>query len=246
MAILVTGGSSGLGRAIAERFATPGNDVFVNYHANDDAARETGAAIEALGATPHLLKVDVTSTEGAAELIDQVRSRTDRLDQLVHAAAKTVQGPLLEAEPHELEDAIRLNGTTLVHLVREALPLMGAGSTVFFLTSRGARRVIPGYGSLGTAKALSEHLVRYLAVEVAPKGIRVNAVGPGAVDTAAFRAMFPDGVWKQRLEAAAKANPTGRGVELSDAADVVEALATPAFSMVTGQVLSVDGGLSLL
>lgn len=246
MAILVTGGSSGLGRAIAERFATPGNDVFVNYHANDDAAQEAAAAIEAGGAKAHLLKVDITSAEGTRELIGQVREHTDRLDQLVHAAAKTVQGPLLEADPVELEDAIRLNGTTLVHLVREALPLMGEGGTVFFLTSRGARRVIPGYGSLGTAKALSEHLVRYLAVEVAKKGIRVNAVGPGAVDTTAFRAMFPDGVWKERLAAAAKANPTGRGVELSDAADVVEALAQPAFAMVTGQVISVDGGMSLL
>lgn len=246
MAILVTGGSSGLGRAIAERFATPGNDVFVNYHANDEAAQEAAAAIEAGGAKAHLLKVDITSSEGTRELLEQVKQRTDRLDQLVHAAAKTVQGPLLEADPAELEDAIRLNGTTLVHLVREALPLMGEGSTVFFLTSRGARRVIPGYGSLGSAKALSEHLVRYLAVEVAKKGIRVNSVGPGAVDTTALRAMFPNGVWKERLEAAAKANPTGRGVELSDAADVVEALSTPAFSMVNGQNIAVDGGISLL
>lgn len=245
MAICVTGGSSGLGRAIAERFAHPGNDVFINYHSDDAAARDAAAAVEARGATSHLLKVDVTSADGARELMAAVAERTTRLDQLVHAAAKTVSGPLLECPPDELDDAIRLNGTTLVHLVREALPLLGEGSTVFFLSSRGARRVIPNYGSLGTAKALSEHLVRYLAVEVAPRGVRVNSIAPGAVDTTAFRAMFPDN-WAERLAAAAKANPTGRGVELSDAADVVEALSRPEFSMVSGQMIAVDGGVSLL
>jgi enoyl-[acyl-carrier protein] reductase III len=245
MAICVTGGSSGLGRAVAERFATPGNDVFINYHADDAAAAETAAAVEALGATAHLLKVDVTTPDGARELAGAVSEKVARLDQLVHAAAKTVSGPLLECPPDELDDAIRLNGTALVHLVREALPLLGEGSTVFFLSSRGARRVIPHYGSLGTAKALSEHIVRYLAVELASRGVRVNTIAPGAVDTKAFRAMFPD-TYEERLAAAAKANPTGRGVQLSDAADVVEALSRPEFSMVNGQTISIDGGVSLL
>jgi enoyl-[acyl-carrier protein] reductase III len=245
MAICVTGGSSGLGRAVAERFATPGNDVVINYHADDAAATETAAAVEALGATAHLLKVDVTTPDGARELAGAVSEKVDRLDQLVHAAAKTVSGPLLECPPDELDDAIRLNGTALVHLVREALPLLGEGSTVFFLSSRGARRVIPHYGSLGTAKALSEHIVRYLAVELASRGVRVNTIAPGAVDTKAFRAMFPD-TYEERLAAAAKANPTGRGVQLSDAADVLEALSRPEFSMVNGQTISIDGGVSLL
>ena len=245
MAICVTGGSSGLGRAVAERFATAGNDVFINYHADDVAAAEAAAAVEERGATAHLLKVDVTTPGGAAELMSAVSAKVDRLDQLVHAAAKTVSGPLLDCPPDELDDAIRLNGTALVHLVREALPLLGEGSTVFFLSSRGARRVIPNYGSLGTAKALSEHIVRYLAVELAARGVRVNTVASGAVDTKAFRSMFPD-TYEERLAAAAKANPTGRGVELSDAADLVEVLSRPEFSMVNGQTISVDGGVSLL
>ena len=101
-------------------------------------------------------------------------------------------GPLLEIEPEELEKAIAVNGLALVNLVREALPLMGEGSTVFYVSSRGARFVIPNYGALGTAKALGEHVVRYLAREAAPRGVRVITVAPGAVDTAAFRAMFPD------------------------------------------------------
>jgi enoyl-[acyl-carrier protein] reductase III len=245
LAICVTGGSSGLGRAIAERFATPGNDVFINYHADDEAAADAAAAVKAAGGTPHLVKADLTDVDGVRRLVAAVKNEVGRLDQLVHAAAKAVPGPLLECGPREIDDAIRLGGTTLIHLVREALPLLGEGSTVFLLSSRGARRVIPNYGSLGTAKALAEHVVRYLAVEVAPRGIRVNTVAPGAVDTAAYRAMFPDS-WQQRLAAAAKANPTGRGVDLDDVANLVEALARPEFAMVNGQTISVDGGLSLL
>jgi enoyl-[acyl-carrier protein] reductase III len=244
MAICVTGGSSGLGRAIAERFATPGNDVIINYHANDSAAADAAAAVEAAGATPHLLKVDLTTPNGARELIAQVRSRVEHLDQLVHAAAKTAPGPLLGVDPGDLEDSVALNAMTLVHLVREALPLLGEGSTVFYLTSRGGRVVIPGYGALGIAKALGDHIVRYLAVELASRGIRVNAVSPGPVDTPAYRAMFPDS-WEERLAAAARANPTGRGVDAAEVAAAVEAMSKPGFAMLLGQTVTLDGGFSL-
>lgn len=244
MSICITGGSSGLGRAIAERFAAPGTDVFVNYHADDAAAQETAAAVTAAGATAHLVKVDVGTPAGCAELLAAVAARVDRLDQLVHCAALPVPGPLLEADPHELERAVSVNALALVHLVREAGPLLGEGSTVTFLTSRGARLVIPNYGSLGISKALAEHIVRYLAVEVAGRGIRVNSVSPGAVDTRAFRAMFPD-TYEERLAAAGAANPTGRGLRISEAADVVELLCRPEFAMVNGQTLTVDGGASL-
>ncbi|HEX8752251.1 MAG TPA: SDR family oxidoreductase [Solirubrobacterales bacterium] len=244
MAICVTGGSSGLGRAIAERFAPGGTDVFVNYHANDEAAAQAVAAVEAAGGVPHLVKADVGTLEGVRELIGAVSEKVDRLDQLVHCAAKAVTGSLLEMDPADLEESVAVNGVALVNLVREALPLMGEGSTVFYLSSRGARFVIPNYGSLGTAKALGEHVVRYLAREVAPRGIRVLTVAPGAVDTAAFRAMFPD-TWEERLAAAAEANPMGRGVTLEDCSRFVELLADPALTMVQGQTITVDGGASL-
>ncbi len=244
MAICVTGGSSGLGRAIAERFAPGGTDVFINYHADDDAAAEAEAAVEAAGGVPHLVKADVGTVEGARELIAAVAARVDRLDQLVHCAAKAVSGPLLEMPPEDLEKSIAVNGLALVNLVREALPLMGEGSTVFYLSSRGARFVIPNYGSLGTAKALGEHVVRYLAREAAAHGIRVLTVAPGAVDTAAFRSMFPD-TWEERLAASAEANPMGRAVTLEDCSRFVELLSDPALTMVQGQTITVDGGASL-
>lgn len=245
MAILVTGGSSGLGRAIAERFARDGDDVFVNYHANDEAAAAAEAAIATAGGTPHLVKADVGTVEGVRVVIGAVRGQgVDHLDQLVHCAAKAVNGPLLDVDPQELRESVIVNGLALVDLCREAGPLLGDGSTVFYLSSRGGRFVIPEYGALGTAKALGEHVVRYLAKELGPRGIRVLTVAPGAVDTAALRAMFPDS-YQDRLAAAAKANPLGRGVLMEDAAALVEALCHERLEMVNGQTITVDGGLSL-
>jgi enoyl-[acyl-carrier protein] reductase III len=244
MAICVTGGSSGLGRAIAERFARDGNHVFINYHANDEAAREAVSAIEAAGGVPHLVKADVGTQDGAAQLLAAVHAETDRLDQLVHCAAKPVRGPLTEVDPTALRESIAVNGLALIDLVREAGPLLGPGSNIFYLSSRGARFVIPDYGALGTAKALGEHVVRYLAKELAPRGIRVNTVAPGGVDTAALRAMFPD-TYEERLAAAAAANPMGRGLEVGEAAALIERLCDPELEMLTGQTITLDGGITL-
>ncbi|MBS1878469.1 MAG: SDR family oxidoreductase [Actinobacteria bacterium] len=251
MAILVTGGSSGLGRAIAERFArdgadsaAEGTDVFVNFHADDAAAAEAEAAIAAAGGIPHLIKADVGSVDGVREVIEVVRAHTDHLDQLVHCAAKAVNGPLLELDPGQLRESVIVNGLAMVDLIREAGSLLGPGSVVFYLSSRGGRFVINEYGALGIAKALGEHVVRYLAKELGPRGIRVITIAPGAVDTAALRAMFP-GTYQDRLAAAAKANPLGRGVELEDAAALAAALCDPGLEMVNGQTITVDGGLSL-
>ncbi len=244
MAICITGGSSGLGRGIAERFARTGTDVFINYHANDAAAEEAAAAVQAAGGRPHLVKVSVATAAGCAELIAAVREKVDRLDQLVHSAALAQTGPLLEQDPELLRESVAVNGIALVDLVREALPIMGRGSTVFYVSSRGARFVIPGYGTLGTAKALGEHVVRYLARECAPHGVRVLTVAPGSVDTAAYRAMFPDS-WEERLAASAAANPMGRGVTVEDCAALVEMLANPELEMVQGQTITADGGASL-
>jgi NAD(P)-dependent dehydrogenase (short-subunit alcohol dehydrogenase family) len=244
VAICITGGSSGIGRAIAERFATEGNDVFVNFHANDGAAAETRSAIESRGARCHLIKSDVGSPEGVRTLIERVAGRVERLDQLVHAAAYAVPGSLLTVGWQELNASVAVNGLALVSLVREALPLLESGSTVFYVTSRGAQAAIRDYGPLGVGKALGEHVVRHLAVEVAGRGVRVNSISPGALDTAAFRSMFPES-WEKVLAGAARANPSGRALEFDDVAGMVEMLARPEFSMVQGQTITVDGGLSL-
>jgi enoyl-[acyl-carrier protein] reductase III len=242
--VCVTGGSSGIGRAVCERFAATGATVFVNYHANTAAAEEAAAAIEAAGGTAHLVKFDLSSADGPRQLVAKIGREVEQLDVLVHAAARALPGPLLEIGDHELASSIAVNALALVNVTREALGLLREGSTVFFITSRGGRRVLPGYGALGAAKALGEHLARYLAIELAPRGIRVNSISPGPVDTAAYRAMFPD-TWQERLAAAAQAMPPGRMVEAEEIAAVIEALTRSEFSMVLGNTLAIDGGFAL-
>ena len=244
MAICITGGSSGVGRAVAERFAAPGVDVFVNYHSDDGAAAETAAAIEARGGTAHVIKADIGTLEGVREVVSVVSSVVDRLDQLVHAAATAVPGELIEIDGDALDAAVRTNGTALAHIVREALPLLGEGSSVVFVTSAGSWKALPGYGGLGAPKALAEHLARYLAREVAPRGARVNCISPGPLDTVARRRMFPD-TWEERLEMQRQQTPAGRTLRIEEVAEVVELLSRPAFAMMQGQVLTIDGGLTL-
>ncbi|HEX3511895.1 MAG TPA: SDR family oxidoreductase [Solirubrobacteraceae bacterium] len=244
MAILITGGSTGIGRGIALHFARDGNDVFVNYARNDDAAAETAALIEQRGGRAHLVKADL-GVEGSAQgLLAEVKEHTDRLDQIVHCAAAAVRGPLLKTDPADIAYALRVNALSLIDVVREAMPLMQRGSCVFMLSSRGGRIVVPEYGPLGIPKALADHIIRYLVLELGPLGMRANMVAPGALDTPAFRAMFPD-TYEQRLAAAAAANPSGRGLEFDDVAGVIERVSGPEFAMVQGQYIAVDGGNSL-
>jgi enoyl-[acyl-carrier protein] reductase III len=244
VAILITGGSTGVGRGIAERFAPGGTDVLINYSRDDAAAQEAARLVSDRGGNPHIIKADLASLAGVRELIEQVKARVDKLDQIVHCAATAVGGPLLEADPDDVSRSISVNALALLHVVREALPLLDRGSTIFYISSRGGRSVVPNYGPMGIPKALGDHIVRYLAVELAPRGIRANIISPGALETPALRSIFPDS-YKERIAAAAKANPSGRGLEFEDVAGVIERLAGPEFSMVQGQLIAVDGGMTL-
>jgi len=241
--ILITGGSRGIGRAIAEEFATDGTDVFINYHADEDAAEAARAAVESAGGTPHLIRGSVATPEGARAVLDEVASRTDRLDQLVHAAVDPLSGAAIEMDADRFTDAVKLNGLGLLYITQAASPLLGRGSTVFFLSSRGSSVVVPNYSALGASKALGESLVRYLGKELAPRGIRVNTVSAGPLDTTAIRAVIPDA--EERLAAAAAANPSGRGLEFADVTQAVRWLSSDGASMVQGQLVFVDGGLYL-
>jgi NAD(P)-dependent dehydrogenase (short-subunit alcohol dehydrogenase family) len=243
MAILVSGGSKGIGRAIALRFATHGNAVFVNYHGDDSAAEATAQDIRAQGAEPHLVKGDVGTPAGARAVIDQVADRIDRLDQLVHCAVDPYVSSALEADLERFTQAAHVNGLALLYLVEPALALMAEGSTIFFISSRGSHTVVPNYVGIGLAKALAESLIRYLAVELAPRGIRANTVSASALPTDALRAVMPD--LEDRLPAMAAANPSGRNVDFDDVTALIEFLASPAAAMIQGRTIMVDGGLTL-
>ncbi len=237
MNVLVTGGSRGIGRAIALRFARGGaSRVAIGYLRNDKAAEETAEELRALGAEPVLVRGNVTS----ARVLDEVAA-LGPLDVLVHSAASGVLRNALDTEEKHWDWTLGANARALLELAKVAAPSMPAGSSIVGISSLGSVRVLPGYSLVGVSKAALEALVRYLAVELAPSGIRVNAVSGGVVETGALE-HFPN---REEMLAFGRANPVGRLVEPEEIAAAVAFLCSPDAEMVRGHVLVVDGGFSL-
>jgi len=235
--VLVTGGSRGIGRAIALRFARGGADrIAIGYLRNDRAAEETADELRALGAEVVLVRGNVTSDRVLGEV-----AALGPLDVLVHNAATGVIRPALETEDKHWDWTMNANARALLQLARAAAPQMTEGSSIVAISSLGAQRVLENYVLIGTSKAALEALVRYLSVELAP-GIRVNAVSGGVVDTGALE-HFPN---RDEMLAAGAANPVGRLVTPEDIAGAVAFLCSPDADMIRGQTLIVDGGFSLL
>ncbi|HEX6491727.1 MAG TPA: SDR family oxidoreductase [Gaiellaceae bacterium] len=237
--VLVTGGSRGIGRAIALRFAELGAArVAIGYLRNDSAAEAAAEELEAAGAEPVLVRGNVSSERVLAQV-----AGLGTLDALVHNAATGVIRPALEVEEKHWHWTLDANALALLSLAKAAVRQMQAGSSIIGISSLGAQRVLENYVLVGTSKAALESLVRYLAVELAPRGIRVNAVSAGVVETGALE-HFPNR--EQMLRAGRERTPAGRLVEPGDVAEAVVWLCSPGAEMVRGQTLVLDGGFSLL
>jgi enoyl-[acyl-carrier protein] reductase III len=237
--VFVTGGSRGIGRAIALRFAGLGAArVAIGYLRNDTAAEAAAEELRAAGAEPRLVRGSVTSERVVREVAE-----LGPLDALVHNAATGVIRPALEAEKKHWDWTLDANAYSLLSLTKAAAPQMQPGSSIVGVSSLGSVRVLENYSLVGTSKAALESIVRYLAVELAPRGIRVNAVSAGVVETEALD-HFPNK--ETMLREARQRTPTGRMVEPGDVADAVVWLCSPGAEMVRGQTLVVDGGYSLL
>jgi enoyl-[acyl-carrier protein] reductase III len=235
--VFVTGGSRGIGRAIALRFARDGAQrIAIGYLRNDNAAEETADELRELGAEVTLVRGNVTSQR----VLDQVAA-LGPLDVLVHNAATGVIRPALETEDKHWDWTLNANARALLQLARVAAPSMPDGSSIVALSSLGAQRVLNNYVLVGTSKAALEALVRYLGVELAPR-IRVNAVSGGVVETGALE-HFPN---REEMLRAGAANPVGRLVTPDDIAGAVSFLCSKDADMIRGQTIIVDGGFSLL
>jgi len=236
--VLVTGGSRGIGKTTALRFAELGaKRVAIGYLRNDRAAEEAAEELRAAGAEPLLLRGNVAServVEEAAEL--------GPFDVVVHNAATGVIRPALETEDKHWDWTLNANARALLALTRVVAPSMPRGSSIVGISSLGSVRVLDNYSLVGTSKAALEALVRYLAVELAPRGIRVNAVSAGVVETGALE-HFPN---KAAMLEMGVRNPAGRLVSPEDVADLVVFLCSPGAEMIRGQTVVVDGGWSLL
>ena len=243
MTILITGGTKGIGLAIAERLARPGETLVLAYHSDDAAAEMATARVAAKGAAVLALRTDVDDIAAAAALIGEVGKLGSGPLHIVHSAAMIYPTSLLRADLAKFTAAIHANGLSLLYLVQPALPLLQRGSSIVFITSAGARQAQTGYAALGVGKALAESLVRYLVPELAPRGVRVNAVGPGLVKTTSVASMLGSQEAAEQLyERAARSNPSGRMSRDDDYAAVVEFLLGPGAEFVQGQVIHANGG----
>ncbi len=235
--VLVTGGTRGIGLAIAHRLVRDGaSRAVLGYLRNDDAAAAAAKEIEAAGAEVVLVRGNVASEKTIAELGAAGPYRV-----VVHNAATGVIRPALETEDKHWDWTLNANARSLLALARATAPAMERGSAIVAISSLGSQRVLDNYILVGTSKAALESVMRYLAVELAPSGIRVNAVSAGVVDTEALD-YFPN---KDEMLATVDRTPAGRIVETGDVAGAVSFLCSDDAAMVCGHTLIVDGGFSL-
>jgi enoyl-[acyl-carrier protein] reductase III len=237
--VLVTGGTRGIGKAIALRFASLGAArVALGYLRNDSAAEKTAGEVRAAGAEPVLVRGNVASQRVVGEFASH-----GPYAAVVHNAASGVIRAALETEDKHWDWTLATNARALLSLARACALEMESGSSIVAISSLGATRVFKNYVLVGTSKAALESVVRYLAVELAPRGIRVNAVSASVVETSALE-HFPNR--EEILNAGRKRTPAGRLVEPDDVAGAVAYLCSPDAEMVRGHTLVVDGGYSLL
>jgi len=242
---LVTGSSRGIGRQTAIRLAKEGYDIVINYARSRTAAEEVVSEIEALGRKVLLIKANIGDVKKIRAMFTQIDEEFGRLDVLVNNAASGVLKPAMELEESHYDWTMGINAKGSLFCAQEAAKLMqrNGGGNIINISSLGSIRYLENYTAVGVSKAALEALTRYLAVELAPHQIRVNAVSGGAVDTEALK-HFPNR--EELLAEAAKSTPAGRLVEMEDMVNAIMFLLSDQSYMVRGQTLIVDGGISLL
>jgi enoyl-[acyl-carrier protein] reductase III len=243
---LVTGSGRGIGQAIALRFAREGADVVVNFFRNRAPAEATAEQIRALGRRALVVKADVGEPEGIEALFAEIEREFGGLDILINNAASGYNRPVIEQKIKGWDWTMNINARAALFCAQHAAPLMEkrGGGYIINISSPGSQRVISEYVVVGASKAALEAVTRYLAVELAPKNIVVNAVSPGIVATDALK-HFAAGREGDVFGKATRATPAGRLVTPEDVAGVVAFLCTPAAEMIRGQVIAIDGGATL-
>jgi enoyl-[acyl-carrier protein] reductase III len=244
---LVTGSGRGIGRAIALRLAKGGADVVINFVRNQAPAEEVAAMIRSMGRKAIVVKANLSKPEDIDDLFAKTAAEFGGLDIFISNAASGFNRPGMEQKITGWDWTLNVNARAYLFAVQRAAPLMEArqGGAIVAISSPGSTRVMPDYIAVGASKAALEALTRYLAVELSPKNIIVNAVSPGIVLTDALQ-HFTALSDPTAIPRAVANTPAGRLVQPEDVAEVVAFLCSPAAAMIRGQVIVVDGGYTLI
>ncbi len=247
---VVTGASRGLGRAIALHLARDGADCAVTYRRREDLAKETVTEIEKLGRRALGVPLDLGDVDGVEAAFARIAETFGRIDVLVANAAATAFRPVLAQKPHNVRRTFAISVDAFVAAVQAAVPLMrGPAGRIIVISGVDSHQAMEGHGILGAAKAAMESLVRTLALELGPRGITVNGVSPGFVETDSSRLYVERGLgldYAAAVERLVAATPVRRTGTADDIAGLVAYLASDASSFLTGQTIIIDGGLSIV
>lgn len=241
--ILVTGGTRGIGRAISLQLARGGARVVANYARNDAQAQALTELAANEGLAIETLRADLTTTKGMTAAQERMAACAAGSVSLVHCAATGVHRPFEALTTRHWDWTMALNARVFLELVQALLPVLGPGSAVVAVSSAGAVRAVPAYAVIGSSKGALEALARHLAVELAPRGIRVNILSPGSVLTEAWDT-FPDK--ERRIAEAVARTPRGRLVTPDEVAMLARFLCSPAAEGIVGQTVVIDGGARIV
>lgn len=249
--VLITGGSSGIGRAIAQRFAEAGANVSINYYSDREEAEDTRQemltacqAMESCGVKPVLVQADVSKEEDVTRLFKETLDALGRLDILINNAGMQVEGASHEIDVKDIDRMIAVNLRGAYLCARQALQhFLDNDVKGVIINNSSVHEIIPRPGYVGyvMSKGGMENMTRTLALEYARNGIRVNSIGPGATAT-------PINDWVHQPEELSKVKdfiPMGRVGTPEEMAEVTAFLASDSASYITGQTLFIDGGLTL-
>lgn len=239
---LITGGAKGIGRAIAIKLAEEDYDLILNYRSSEEDAKETKEECEELGATVHILQADVSVEEEVVALFENIKENIGTLDLLVNNAGITKDGLAMRMSGEDFRDVIDTNLTSAFYTSREAIKIMARQRTgsIINISSVVGLRGNPGQLNYSASKAGLIGMTKTLAKEMAARSIRVNAVAPGFIETD-MTDNLPERA-KKDIESQIPLRSLGSP---EDVADAVAFLAGDKAKYITGQVLSVDGGMNI-
>jgi len=241
--ILITGGSRGIGRAIVLEFAEPDTCFLLNYLNNEEAANEVKSAAEKLGARIELYQGNAGDESEIKKMVAVCVEKFGALHLVVHSAALGAFKPLMKLRSNQWDLSLDINAKAFYLLAQQAgSHLEKTKGSLLTLSSLGSQKVLADYGAVGISKSALENVVRTLACELGPKGIRVNCISGGPIDTDAIK-LFPN--YDKMKSECISHTPLGRFGTPEDIAKIIKFLASSDSGWITGQTIVADGGLSL-